>query len=247
LDRALLTEQATERSSHGRFLDQLRRGVSEGRVQVIAELKRRSPSRGALNPSLDAVDGASAYEAGGACALSVLTEPAEFGGSIDDLARVSDMVSIPLLKKDFHVSEIQLLEGLAAGASAALLIARALHPDTLLHLVHRALALGIEPLVEVRSSAELALAVDAGARVIGVNARDLETLAIDPAVVDELLPRIPKGCIAVAESGISDRDDVARVAAAGADAVLVGSALTLAPDPRRAVQALAEVAHVGRG
>lgn len=246
-ERRRFEVEAARRQPKGRFLQALQAGGASGRVQVIAELKRRSPSKGVLAPGLDALLRAQHYVAGGACALSVLTEPEEFGGSTDDLLRLDGQVEVPLLKKDFHVDEIQLLEGAASGAAAALLIARALPPKRLRELAEFAFALGLEPLVEVRSLGELECAIDAGARVIGVNARDLETLVIDAGVVDRLIPAIPAHCVAVAESGIETRADVARVAGAGADAVLVGSMLSRSADGIAAVRDLAGVERVARG
>lgn len=214
-------------------------------VRVIAEVKRRSPSKGTINAELDAPAQAAAYAAGGAAAVSVLTEQAHFGGSPDDLTAVRDRVGteVPVLKKDFHIEEVQLIEARVLGASAALLIVRALPPGDLLRLTAYARRLGLETLVEVRSEDELARALDAGAEVIGVNARDLETLEIDPEVVERLLPRIPRGIAAVWESGVAVPSDVERAAAFGADAVLVGSAVSGAADPAAAVRALSGVAR----
>jgi indole-3-glycerol phosphate synthase len=218
----------------------------KGSVSVIAELKRSSPSKGALNLSLKAPDRAAEYVSGGAAALSVLTEPLEFGGSLEDLKEVRSRVSVPLLRKDFHVEEAQIWEGRVAGAAAILLIARALVPSRLESLCGATLEAGMEPLVEVRSQQELEAAIRLGAPLIGVNARDLETLVIDVAIVEELLPRVPVGRIAIAESGVSGVADVTRVANWGADAVLVGSALSAAVDGAGAVRALTMVQRQGR-
>ncbi|HUO52603.1 MAG TPA: indole-3-glycerol-phosphate synthase, partial [Gemmatimonadaceae bacterium] len=189
---------------------------------------------------------AKAYASGGAAAISVLTEPRHFGGSLDDLAEARASVAVPLLRKDFVVDRTQLLEARAAGASAALLIARALEPARLADLAAEARAIGLEPLVEVRSEEELARAVACGARVIGVNQRDLETLAVDESVAARRLPLVPADAVAVSESGVRDRAGVERAAANGADAVLVGSALSAAADPAAAVHALTGVARRGR-
>ncbi|MBC7895980.1 MAG: indole-3-glycerol-phosphate synthase [Cytophagaceae bacterium] len=213
------------------------------RVAVIAEIKRRSPSKGAINESIDAPARARAYANAGARAISVLTEPSEFGGSADDLDATAAAVVIPLLKKDFHVDAVQLLEARAHGASAALLIARALPADRLVELSAAAFDLGVEPLIEVRSEEELDVALSTRARMIGVNARDLETLVIEPGVVERLLPLIPRDRVAIAESGLGSRADVERVAAWGARAVLIGSSLSLAADPGAT---LAELAGVRR-
>lgn len=219
---------------------------SRATVGVIAELKRRSPSKGALNPGLQAAARAREYVSGGASALSVLTEPLEFGGALGDLAEVRKVVAVPLLRKDFHVEEAQVWEGRVAGASAILLIARALEPSRLEALCGAIRDAEMEVLFEVRTERELEAAIRLEAPLIGVNARDLETLAIDLSVVDALLPQIPPDRIAIAESGIVAVGDVMRVAGRGADAVLVGSALSGAADGAGAVRALAGVPRRGR-
>lgn len=236
--RLLWESQAREPRTGGRFAEALRAG---DHVAVIAEVKRRSPSKGVLNESIDAVERSREYERAGASALSILTEPVEFMGSVEDLLDVSRALKIPLLKKDFHVAPIQLLEARVHGASAALLIARALPPNQLRDLVHEALSLGLDPLVEIRTEQELAVALSTPAALIGVNARDLESLAIDSAVTARLLPLIPPDRVAIAESGIQARADVARAAALGARAVLVGSALSLAHPPTTLLRELASV------
>jgi indole-3-glycerol phosphate synthase len=215
-------------------------------VKIIAEVKRRSPTRGDINTQLDPASRAREYQKGGAAAISVLTEPHHFGGTEEDLARVHSSVNLPVLRKDFIIDEIQLVEALVWGASAVLLIARALPPDLLASLVGAAREWRIEPLVEVRTEAELEAAVAADAHVVGVNSRDLETLELNPAAHDLLLPRVPRTLVAVAESGMRTVDDVERAAHAGADAVLIGSSLSEAPDPARAVRALAAVHRRGR-
>jgi indole-3-glycerol phosphate synthase len=217
------------------------------RVAVIAEVKRRSPSKGWINADLSAVAQASAYEQGGASAISVLTEPVHFGGSLEDLGAVRAAVRIPVLKKDFHVRPVQLLEAKAIGASAALLIARALSPDDLPRMLDTAREIALEVLVEVRDEDELRRALDAGATVVGINNRNLETLVIDPATAERLLESIPAALIGIAESGVNSRADVERYAEAGADAVLVGSAISAAADPMTAVRDLASVTRIGRG
>ncbi len=209
------------------------------RIRVIAEVKRRSPSQGTINAALDAPVQAAAYETGGAAAVSVLTEPLHFGGSNNDLIGVRARASIPVLKKDFHFDSVQLLEARTLGAAAVLLIARAIPPAALGGLVAYADSIGLETLVEVRSADELDRAVSAGAEVIGVNCRDLETLAVDVMVAEGLMARIPAGVVGVWESGIRTAGDMERAAAAGADAVLVGSAVSAAADPSAAVRALA--------
>jgi indole-3-glycerol phosphate synthase len=215
-------------------------------LSVIAEVKRSSPSKGAIRPGLDAGAQARAYEAGGARAISVLTEPRHFGGTAEDLAVVRGAVALPALRKDFHVDPLQLAEARALGASAVLLIARALDPESLAAMAEAAHELGLEVLVEVRDEWELERAVRTGARMIGVNNRNLETLAIDLEATDRLIPGIPADRIAVAESGIATPADVQRAADAGADAVLVGSSISAAADPRAATRALAGIRRRAR-
>ncbi|HEV7706520.1 MAG TPA: indole-3-glycerol phosphate synthase TrpC [Gemmatimonadaceae bacterium] len=215
-------------------------------VSVIAEVKRKSPSKGAIRELMAADAQAHAFERGGAAAISVLTEPQHFGGSLEDLESARDRVAIPLLRKDFHVDAIQLFEAKAYGASAVLLIARALAPAKLGELMSVADDLGLEPLVEVRTEAELMLALELGARVVGINSRDLETLDVDAGVPERLLRLVPNGVIAVAESGVEVLGDVEDRARWGADAVLVGSALSRSDDPEAAVRALTGVARVPR-
>jgi indole-3-glycerol phosphate synthase len=215
-------------------------------VAVIAEVKRRSPSKGWINPGMSAVEQAAAYAAGGAAAISVLTEPDHFGGSVDDLVAVRDRVALPVLKKDFHVDPIQLLEAKAIGASAALLIVRALSPDSLVELVRAADDLQLEVLLEVRDLDELQRAIDASsassaATTIGVNNRNLETLVIDAGRAEEVIARIPARFVAIFESGVSQRGDVERAANGHADAILVGSAVSAATDPSAAVRGLTNV------
>jgi indole-3-glycerol phosphate synthase len=215
-------------------------------VALIAEVKRRSPSKGSIAPGLDAVTQARAYATGGAAAISVLTEPAHFSGSLDDLTAVRAALTVPALKKDFHMRPIQLVEARAAGASAALLIARALDPDRLREMMETGRALGLELLVEIRDEVELDRALEVGATMIGVNNRDLESLVIDPATAERLVPRIPSGIIAIAESGVKSRADVERYAQCGADAVLVGSSISAAADPSAATRSLAAVPRMAR-
>ncbi|GAC1516373.1 MAG: indole-3-glycerol phosphate synthase TrpC [Gemmatimonadaceae bacterium] len=210
-------------------------------VAVIAEVKRRSPSLGVINARLDAGRQAGAYAAGGARAVSVLTEPKHFGGSEDDLRDVARLAALPALKKDFHVDPLQVVEARALGASGILLIARAIDPGLFVTLVGMAFAMEVEPVVEVRTRAELDRALDAGARVIGVNSRDLETLVIDATVVSQLAPLIPRECIAIAESGIRDVAGVQAAALTGIDAVLVGSSISASPTPEVAVRSLTTV------
>lgn len=215
-------------------------------VGVIAEIKRRSPSKGEINAALGAAEQARAYRDGGASAISVLTEPSSFGGSPDDLRAARWAVELPLLRKDFIVDEAQIVEARTLGAAGMLLIARALPPARLAALAATAREWGLCALVEVRSERELELAAATDAPLIGINSRDLETLELDAGVTERLLPLIPKDRVAVAESGVRTVADVARFAAAGADAVLVGSSLSAAADPAAAVRSLAAVPRSGR-
>lgn len=217
--------------------------ASAGNVSILAEVKRRSPSKGVVALSLDAVDQARNYGAGGAVGASILTEPVHFGGSNEDLLSVRAGTDLPVLKKDFHVHPIQLVEARALGASAALIIVRALSPERLTEMMGVGRALGLELLAEVRDERELERAVEAGATMIGVNNRDLETLEIDPTTAERIVPLVPRGFVAIAESGVSTRADVERYAACGADAVLVGSSLSAAADPAVATRALTGVAR----
>ena len=216
-------------------------------IGVIAEVKRRSPSAGAIREDLDPVAHARAYEQGGATAISVLTDERHFGGTLDELSRVARCVSVPVLRKDFILDELQLYETRAAGASAALLIVRALAPERLRALAGAARGLALGVLVEVHSEAELDLALAVDPAAVGVNSRDLGTFAVDLALAERLLARVPAGVPAVAESGIETRADVERMAAAGADLVLVGTSVARSGDPAEAVRALTGVRRQGRG
>jgi indole-3-glycerol phosphate synthase len=204
-------------------------------VSVIAEVKRASPSRGAMAAIDDPAALAGDYEAGGARVISVLTEQRRFGGSLDDLAAVRRAVQIPVLRKDFVVSSYQLWEARAYGADLVLLIVAALDQPALISLIERALSIGLLPLVEVHADEELVRAVDAGATVIGVNARNLATLEVDRSIFARLAARIPDGIVKIAESGVRGPHDLLAYAAAGADAVLVGESLVTEKDPRAAV------------
>ncbi|MDQ8162088.1 MAG: indole-3-glycerol phosphate synthase TrpC [Gemmatimonadota bacterium] len=213
-------------------------------LRVIAEVKRASPSKGAINPGIDAAEQAARYVEGGAAAISVLTEPTRFGGSLDDLAGVAARVRVPVIRKDFLVHPVQLWEARALGAAAVLLIVRALSPSELPLLMDTARACGLAALVEVRDEAELERALAVEATVIGVNNRNLETLVIDPMTAPGLIPQIPARCFAIAESGMRAAADVVPAAQAGADAILVGSAVSAAHDPADAVRALSAIARV---
>jgi len=240
--RKVLERMARSRAAPRELAGALR----SGSVSVIAEVKRRSPSAGSINTGLDPIRLAGDYARGGAAAISVLTDEPYFGGSLADLEAVSSTIALPVVRKDFILDEVQLLEARAAGASAALLIVRALDSAALRRLIVFADAIGLGALVEAHAPDEVDRALEAGAHVVGVNARDLDTLAVDTGRAWEALARIPADRVAVAESGMSSRSDVERAAAAGADAVLVGTALAGAGDPAAGVAALAGVRRRGR-
>jgi indole-3-glycerol phosphate synthase len=210
-------------------------------VHVIAEVKRSSPSKGALAAIADPATLASDYAAGGATAVSVLTEGRRFGGSLSDLAAVRAVVDIPVLRKDFVVDPYQVWEARAHGADMVLLIVAALAQDELTGLLERVESLGMHALVEVHEEDEVVRAVDAGARIIGVNARNLKTLEVDRGTFARLAPLIPDHLVAVAESGIRGPFDVLEYGRAGARAVLVGEALVTGDAPREAVAELVAV------
>ncbi|HYO40173.1 MAG TPA: indole-3-glycerol phosphate synthase TrpC [Nocardioidaceae bacterium] len=206
-----------------------------GGVSVIAEVKRSSPSRGALAPISDPADLAAKYQSGGAATISVLTEGRRFGGSLEDLRAVRSAVDVPVLRKDFIVTSYQLWEARAAGADLALLIVAALDDRELESLVERARSIGLTPLVEVHDEEEVERALAAGAVLIGVNARNLKTLEVDRDTFARLAPRIPDGVVRVAESGVRGPHDVFELAKQGAHVVLVGETLVTGDDPRAAV------------
>ena len=203
-------------------------------LSLIAEVKRSSPSKGALAEIADPAALAADYEAGGATAVSVLTERRRFGGSLDDLDAVRKAVRIPVLRKDFIVEDYQVHQARAHGADLVLLIVAALTQGSLVRMHTLVRELGMTALVEVHDDREAARAVDAGATVIGVNARNLKTLDVDPDTFSRLAPLLPDDVVKVAESGITGPADAARYAAEGADAVLVGEALVTGGEPRRA-------------
>jgi indole-3-glycerol phosphate synthase len=227
--RRAALEQALEgsRVTHPSFLAALQRPT----VAVIAEVKRRSPSAGSIREDLDPGERAALYAANGAAAISVLTDQRFFGGSMEDLRAAVGQCPLPVLRKDFIVDEVQILEARAAGASAVLLIVRVLGPSRLVALLRCAAQLGLDALVEVHTEAELGVALDANAGIVGINSRDLDTLTIDVERAWTLIGRIPSDRVAVAESGIFGQSDVVRAAQAGADAVLIGTALSAAQSP----------------
>ncbi len=220
------------------FVGALVAGRAARGMAVISEVKRRSPSKGDLDPSLDPAVVAAEYEAGGASCLSVLTDEEFFGGSPADLAAARAACSLPVLRKDFTVGPLDVCDARTMGADAVLLIVAALDDAELTSLLALAVDLGLAPLVEVHDGGELDRALDAGARLVGVNQRDLRTFEVDRERALRLGERIPDGVVAVAESGIRDAVDVERLAAAGYTAVLVGETLVRAADRRSAVDAL---------
>ena len=234
-EAALEQTAAGRRPSAGRFVRALRDGQSP---RVIAECKRRSPSRGILREDYRPAEHAKAYAAAGAAAISVLTEPTFFDGSLEHLHEVSVAVETPLLRKDFIVDRYQILEAVAAGADAVLLIVGALEPAELKTLIAFAAEANVAALVEVHDAAELRVAADAGATVIGVNSRNLRTLDVEGAVHDRLAALMPKGIVSVAESGLREPADLLRLERAGYDAFLVGERLIAQDDPGAALRAL---------
>lgn len=211
--------------------------IEEG-VAIIAEVKRASPSAGDIAPETDPVLQATAYDVAGAAAISVLTEPSHFKGSLDDLRAVCAAVEHPVLRKDFLIDPSELMEARAAGADSVLLITAALPGGALVDMLAAARDLGMEPLVEIHSDEDLERVLATDAEVIGVNARDLESLAVDPATARARLALIPADRVAVLESGIRTRGDVEAAVLAGASAILVGEALMRAADP---IVAIAEL------
>ena len=222
-------------------LDALAALAPRDQVHVIAEIKRSSPSRGALAEIPDPAVLARDYEAGGASAISVLTERRRFGGSLDDLRAARDAVGLPLLRKDFIGNEYQVLEARAAGADLVLLIVSALDQSTMARLHTLIHELGMTPLVEAHDADELARAGDIGAKLVGVNARDLNTFELDQDLFGRLADAFPPDAIRVAESAVKTTEDVARYRAAGADVVLVGEALVTGGDPAGALKSFLEV------
>jgi indole-3-glycerol phosphate synthase len=235
LERLASERPAGERRS-------LRAALAGRGMSLIAEHKRRSPSAGMIRADLGLAEVVGAYERGGAAAVSILTESPSFGGSLEDLQAARSAIGLPLLRKDFIVDPYQLVESVAAGADAILLIVAALGAGALRALYEEALARGLEALVEVHDERELEAALSLGAPVIGINSRDLTTLQVDTRRVFELLPRLPADRLAVAESGFSRRDELDELADAGAGGVLIGEALMRSPDIEQACRALTQPA-----
>jgi indole-3-glycerol phosphate synthase len=237
-----LEARASARPSRaGRFEAALRR---TDRIRVIAECKRRSPSKGVLKADYDPVAIARGYQGGGAAAISVLTEPTFFDGSLSHLEEVRAAVDVPLLRKDFVVCEYQLLEAKAAGADAVLLIVSALTADELATLHEQAGRLGLDALVEVHDLDELDVAVEAGARIVGVNNRNLRNLQVDLEASDRIIARMPGDVVAVSESGLKSADDLLRLRRGGYHAFLIGERFMTADAPGAALHELLEACEV---
>ena len=215
--------------------------LTGGDIRVIAEIKKRSPTRGDLRPDMDVPQLARAYASNGAAAISVLTNADHFAGSIEDLADVGHIAhetGVPVLRKEFIFDPYQVIEARAHGADAILLIVAMLTPDELAGLKSRAEGLWMQALVEVHDAAELEVALELGAEIIGINNRDLRTFVTDLATTESLAPNVPAGKIIVGESGIHSRADLDRISAAGAHAALIGESLVVAPDPGAALAEL---------
>ncbi len=217
------------------FFDALNRA---DRINIIAEIKRRSPSKGILREPFEPLQIARSYKANGAAAISILTEEKHFGGSLEYLRVVGERVNIPLLRKDFIFDEYQVVEAVAAGAQAILLIVAILSDDLLSYLLGMAKQHGIDALVEVHNASEMQRATTVGASTIGVNNRDLTTFQVDLQTSVQLAKQAPKETLLVSESGIHQREDIARLQAAGYHAYLVGESFMRAEDPGQALQAL---------
>jgi indole-3-glycerol phosphate synthase len=240
--RATVEREAAAAARPPSFADALRCE----HVGVIAEVKRRSPSAGSIREDLDPAERAERYARHGAAAISVLTEGPFFGGSVHDLRAAAARAPVPVLRKDFILEELQIVEARAAGAAAVLLIVRALPQPRLTALHAFARETGLDALVEVHTAAEVTRARDAGATILGVNSRDLDSFRLDTDAAWTILRGVPRECLAVAESGMATAADVERASAAGADAVLIGTALSSAADPDALLARLSQVARRGR-
>lgn len=253
LDEIVLTKQreveaAKQRLPFDELRDRLASHVADrdfcaaisvpGKLSLIAELKRKSPSRGMLRERFDPVSLAQTLAQAGAAALSVLTDEYYFGGHLDFLRDAKQFTDVPVLRKDFIVDPYQVYEAASYQADAVLLIARILSEEALVVCLQAADTVGVEPFVEVHSEADLRVALSVGARVIGINHRDLRTFAMDPSLSEQLIPKIPAGKVLVAESGIQTAEDVARMRRLGVHALLIGEALMRAPDPAAKIREL---------
>lgn len=244
-DREWRARIETTRYDGPSFLAALRQGGSPY-VKVIAEIKRRSPSRGWLAPDLDAVATAATYRDAGAAAVSVLTDQDFFAGTLEDLRNVAGAVTLPVLRKDFTVCENDVLDAADAGAGAVLLIVAALSDEELTSYLEVAASVGIDALVEVHDALDVRRALDVGARLVGVNQRDLRTFEVDATRAATLVDSLPRECVLVCESGLREVADVQAAADAGFDAVLVGETFVTAPEPAEIVKSFALVPSVQR-
>ena len=233
-----LLEGAVTRSEPWSEERRLSGALRRGGPRVIAEFKRRSPSAGDIRADADVATIASAYERAGAAAMSVLTDEPHFGGSLQDLRTARGACDLPLLRKDFVIDPYQLQEAWASGADAVLLIAAALDGERLGELYSAALALGLEPLVEVHDEAELERALELSPTVVGINNRDLRDFSVDVERTLALLPLIPSDVVVVSESGLGDAEQLRRLGSAGVHGVLIGEALMRAPDPEATLRSL---------
>ena len=209
--------------------------------RIIAEVKKASPSKGVIKADFDPLIIAKAYELGGADAISVLTEPHYFQGNLEYLTQIRRYVPTPLLRKDFIIDEYQILEAVVYGADFILLIAKALSKAELKHLLEYALRLGLEVLVEIHDKEDLVKAIFAGANIIGINHRNLETFEMDMSLTEKLMPLIPQGKIIVAESGLNDKETIQHLSKVGADAFLIGEHFMRQPDIQTALEAFKKV------
>jgi len=240
VDRQALTEKFTRMMESVRAPRSLIREIQKDQIlSFLFEIKRKSPSKGEMNPAINPVRQASLYQKYYAAGISVITEEKHFGGSLDDLSTVSATVDIPVLRKDFVIDELQVLEARAHGADVILLMVKLLGEETANYLRH-CTKYGLEAIVEIQSEDELEVARTAGAKIIGINNRNLDTLEIDLDTTARLLPKIPAGHIVISESGITDRRSVDSMRVLGVDAVLIGSVLSLAESVEAKLEELTE-------
>jgi indole-3-glycerol phosphate synthase len=239
----LLRARLLSGRANGRLERALRRGGASQPLKLLCEVKRASPSKGVLNESLDPVVMARIYAAGGAAAISLVTEPDHFRGELAWVDQVRPVVSLPLLVKDFVLDSYQLLDAAARGADGVLLLASLLSGTELQRLVGEAKRLGLDPLVEVHTAEELNSALRAGATIVGVNHRDLHTFELDMTLSERLLPLVPSTVCAVAESGLSRPEELARLRSTRCDAVLMGEVFSRSADPAATLATLAAAAR----
>jgi indole-3-glycerol phosphate synthase len=238
-----LRARLTPGQANGRLERALRRGGPDGAIRLLCEVKRASPSKGMLNEQVDPVALAKLYEAGGAAAVSLVTEPDHFKGDLKWMTDVRPQVKLPLLLKDFVVDSYQILDAAVRGADAVLLLAALLSETEMQRLIGEAKLLGVDPLVEVHTVEELQAALRAGATIVGINHRNLHTFELDMSLSAKLLPLIPPMVTAVAESGISHPDEIRKLRATRCDAVLMGEVFATATDPAATLAALAAAAR----